>query len=190
MPPEVIIRKIRSALLLLSRKLRTRSFRVGAWLQGTDVTFGKQVEIGRLVTMRTTDGGKIHIGDHVHIDDFAVLGAQRGTIRIGSDTYVGVGTHVVSMKSVTIGKGGLIAAYCVIRDMNHGTEPGLPINQQQQVADSVSIGDDVWLGTHVVVTAGTTIGDGAIIGANAVVTKDIADRMIAVGLPARPVRHR
>jgi serine acetyltransferase len=37
---------------------------------------------------------------------------------------------------------------------------------------------------------GVTIGNGAIIGSNAVVTKDVADFAIAVGVPARTIRQR
>ena len=37
---------------------------------------------------------------------------------------------------------------------------------------------------------GVTIGNGAIIGANAVVTRDVANFAIAVGVPARTIRQR
>lgn len=37
---------------------------------------------------------------------------------------------------------------------------------------------------------GVTIGDGVIIGAGAVVTKNIAPYMVAVGVPAKTVKNR
>ncbi|HFI1792856.1 TPA: DapH/DapD/GlmU-related protein, partial [Escherichia coli] len=52
------------------------------------------------------------------------------------------------------------------------------------------IGNDVWLGTGVTVLRGVRIGDGAIIGANAVVTKNIPDYCIAVGVPAKVIKRR
>lgn len=52
------------------------------------------------------------------------------------------------------------------------------------------IGNDVWLGANVVVLQGVKIGDGAIIGANAVVTSDIPDYSIAVGVPAKVLKYR
>ncbi len=52
------------------------------------------------------------------------------------------------------------------------------------------IGNDVWCGANVVIMQGVTIGDGAIIGANAVVTRDIPDYAIAVGIPAKVTRYR
>lgn len=53
-----------------------------------------------------------------------------------------------------------------------------------------TIGNDVWLGANVLIKAGINIGDGAIIGAGAVVTKDIPDYAIAVGVPAKIIKYR
>ena len=54
----------------------------------------------------------------------------------------------------------------------------------------VSIGNDVWIGGRVIILPGVNIGDGCIIGAGAVVTKDIPSYCVAVGVPAKVVRHR
>ena len=37
---------------------------------------------------------------------------------------------------------------------------------------------------------GVTIGDGAIIGAGSIVTKDVPDYAIAVGIPAKVIKYR
>jgi acetyltransferase-like isoleucine patch superfamily enzyme len=42
----------------------------------------------------------------------------------------------------------------------------------------------------VTITRGVTIGDNAVIGANAVVTKDIPENAVAVGVPAKVIRFR
>ncbi len=52
------------------------------------------------------------------------------------------------------------------------------------------IGHDTWLGTRVIVMPGVKIGIGAVIGAGAVVTKDIGDYEVAVGVPARVIKKR
>ncbi len=54
----------------------------------------------------------------------------------------------------------------------------------------IEIGHDTWIGHGAVVMPGVRIGHGAIIGANAVVTKDVADFAIAVGVPAKTIRQR
>lgn len=52
------------------------------------------------------------------------------------------------------------------------------------------IGNDVWCGANVVVLQGIKVGNGAVIGANAVVTHDVPDYGIAVGVPAKVIKYR
>ena len=49
----------------------------------------------------------------------------------------------------------------------------IPVLQQGRTARGIDVGDDVWLGAHVVVTDGSRIGRDAIIGAGAVVVGEI-----------------
>lgn len=55
---------------------------------------------------------------------------------------------------------------------------------------AVVIGNDVWTGHNVNVTAGVTVGDGAIIAAGSVVTKDVPPYAIVAGVPAAVKRYR
>ena len=52
------------------------------------------------------------------------------------------------------------------------------------------IGNDVWLGSDVLLLEGHKIGDGAIVGAGSVVTKDIPPYEIWGGVPAHFIRKR
>lgn len=54
----------------------------------------------------------------------------------------------------------------------------------------VTIGNDVWIGHRAIVMPGVTIGDGAAIGSGAVVTHDVPDFAVVVGVPARVLRLR
>lgn len=57
-------------------------------------------------------------------------------------------------------------------------------------SNRITIGHDTWIGHGAVIMPGVRIGHGAIIGSNAVVTKDVADFAIAVGVPAKTIRQR
>ena len=52
------------------------------------------------------------------------------------------------------------------------------------------IGNDVWIGEHVLILPGVQIGDGAVIAAGSVVTKNVSDYEIVGGVPARHIRNR
>ncbi len=52
------------------------------------------------------------------------------------------------------------------------------------------IGNDVWIGTRVMLVGNIHVGDGAIIGAGSVVTKDVPPYAVVAGNPARVIRYR
>ena len=109
---------------------------------------------------------------------------------VGEYSFLGAGVQLDIIKEISIGNHTLIAPNCFITDHNHGISRYQRIDQQGCVAQSVSIGDDVWIGANVVVLPGVTINNGAIIGAGAVVTHDIAAYAIAVGVPAKQIGER
>jgi virginiamycin A acetyltransferase len=52
------------------------------------------------------------------------------------------------------------------------------------------IGNDVWIGSSVLIKRGVTIGDGAIVGANSLVNKDVPPYAIVEGTPAKRIGSR
>ena len=50
------------------------------------------------------------------------------------------------------------------------------------------INDLVRIGQGAIINPGISIGEGALVGANAVVTKDIPERAVVMGTPAKTVR--
>ena len=57
-----------------------------------------------------------------------------------------------------------------------------------EYAKPITIGNNCWLASNVVVCGGVTIGDGCVIGAGSVVTKDIPAGSFAAGNPCRVIR--
>lgn len=54
----------------------------------------------------------------------------------------------------------------------------------------ITIGNDVWLGRNVVIINYSNIGNGVIAGAGSIITHDIPDYAVVVGVPARIIRYR
>lgn len=118
------------------------------------------------------NGERITIGKHCHIGERTSLWAGDSTGKIILGNYVSLAPDVFITAS------------------DYQFEKGIPFRDQPKQERDIIIGDDVWLGTKVVVTAGVSIGQGCIVGAGAVVTKDLPANAIAVGVPARVVGER
>ena len=104
--------------------------------------------------------------------------------------------HITAMNRVVIGNNVLIASKVYISDVSHGSysneihsAPNIVPNSRELVSNPVNICDNVWVGDGVCVLPGVTIGVGSIIGANSVVTKDVPANVIAVGIPAVPIKY-
>lgn len=111
----------------------------------------------------------------------------QGSIEIGDYCLIAPGVEITAAKSIRIGSNCMIAAECSINDCDwHGlynrTRPF-------RCTESVTLGDNVWLGARVTVCKGVTIGDNSVIGAGAVVASDIPANVVAVGNPARVIKQ-
>ncbi len=53
----------------------------------------------------------------------------------------------------------------------------------------ITIGNDCWIASNVVICGGVTIGDNCVIGAGSVVTRDIPSNSLAAGNPCRVIRE-
>jgi acetyltransferase-like isoleucine patch superfamily enzyme len=55
---------------------------------------------------------------------------------------------------------------------------------------SITIGNDVWIGSRALIVANATVGHGAVIAAGAVVTKDVPPYAVVGGVPAKIIKMR
>ena len=56
------------------------------------------------------------------------------------------------------------------------------------VYGSITIKEDVWLGTGAIILPNVTIGEGAVVGAGSVVNKSVLPFTVVSGVPARLIR--
>lgn len=57
-----------------------------------------------------------------------------------------------------------------------------------EITKPIKVGDYVYIGNNVLIMPGVTIGNKVIIGAGAVVTRDIPDNSVVVGVPAKVIK--
>lgn len=95
---------------------------------------------------------------------------------------------VILTCNVGIGKQSIININAAI---NHDCTIGnfVTVGPGANIAGNVTIGDECWIGIGVTIVDRVAVGKGAYIGAGAVITEDIPENVLAVGVPAKPVRE-
>ena len=100
------------------------------------------------------------------------------TARIGKGLYIGHFGCIILNSNTVMGE------YCNISNENTIGQAGRNGIQKTPV-----IGNRVYIAPGAKLFGGITIGDNVAIGANAVVTKDLPDNAVAVGIPARIINY-
>jgi acetyltransferase-like isoleucine patch superfamily enzyme len=137
------------------------------------------------------DEGRLELGENALLEPGVWLTAPApGRIRIGAGSFLNIATMVAAHELVEIGEHCMLANGCFVTDANHRfDDPDKPVPWQGFTSKGPTrLGDNVWLGAHVVVTSGVTIGERCVVGANSVVTSDLPPYSIAAGTPARVLR--
>ncbi|MGB2717117.1 MAG: acyltransferase [Vicinamibacterales bacterium] len=133
----------------------------------------------------------ITLADGVFLGRNTILSCKNGNIDLGEEANIGFNVEIFSAAEVRVGARTLVAAYTYLVGGDHLFDRvDIPVLHQGRTARGIDVGDNVWLGAHVVVTDGSRIGRDAVIGAGAVVIGDVPEFHIAAGVPARIVRDR
>ncbi len=109
-------------------------------------------------------------------------------ISVGNNFYMNYGCVILDCNQVEIGDNVLCAPYVQIYTAHHPVEAEIRLTGRE-LATSIKIGNNVWIGGGAIICPGVTIGDNTTIGAGSVVVKDIPANVVAVGNPCRVIRH-
>ena len=138
----------------------------------------------------------ISIGDGVYIGYKSWLASVPHTgfneceLVIGDGCKIGNYNHIYATRSIRLGNYVLTADKVYISDNLHSYDDiNTPIlNQTIRQISNVVIGDSSWLGENVCII-GAKIGKHCVVGANSVVTKDVPDYCVVVGIPAKIIKR-
>lgn len=136
----------------------------------------------------------IYIGDDINILSRVNLYAHgNGLIKIDNGSSININVLIDASQngSIIIGKNVMIGPNVVFRASNHNFKDlSTPMKLQDHSGGKIVICNDVWIGANATIVPNVCIGKGSIIGAGAVVTKNIPEYSICVGVPAKVIKKR
>ena len=176
------------------------------------LNIGSKVSCGNSIL-----NGKIKIGNNTQLSNTRISGEFEagesckiingvtisGKIKIGNYTSLnGPNTDIVAkVNEIHIGNFCSIARNVTFQEFNHDFSKmtsyfihnnlkGTGMQNDIVSKGAITLGHDVWIGTHCVILSGVTIGTGSLVAANSVVTSDIPPYAIVAGTPAKIIKYR
>ena len=175
----------------LARYNKKGFFSPSASIYHTDFRVAGNVFVGdHVVVYQHEGGGPVELGKRVHIHrDTIIETGQDGSLRIGENSHIQPRCQFSAfLSSIDVGRQVQIGPNCAFYSYNHSINGDRPMRLQPlQTKGGIVIEDDVWIGFGVIVLDGVKIGKGAVLGAGSVVTRDIPENTVAVGVPAKTI---
>lgn len=142
----------------------------------------KKIKIGmtgcmkRMPTLHVSRRGEIYIGAHCGMEKIELCVADGGIVTIGDYTTLGDGFTAVSRCKIIIGEKCSIAPNVRIYDHDHKFNSSGLIDGYSM--ESVIVGNNVWIGTGVIILKGTKIGNNCVVGAGTVLQGEVPSNTI------------
>jgi carbonic anhydrase/acetyltransferase-like protein (isoleucine patch superfamily) len=112
--------------------------------------------------------GQVAVGQGTWIGPYVILDASASELSIGAWCSISAGVHIYTHDSVAWALSG---------------------GRRKARIAPVRIGDCTYIGSQSVIPAGVTVGRHVVIGANSFVNRDVPDRTVVAGSPARVIGH-
>lgn len=114
------------------------------------------------INFKSSFNRNTHLGENCHFNGMEIGGG--GRVSIGDNFHSGPG--------------------CMMITQNHNINGDALPYDNTYIYKDIEIGDNVWLGSKVIILGGVTIGEGVVVQAGSVVVSDIPPLSIAGGHPA------
>ena len=142
---------------------------------GRNVKFEDYSEIHGLCSEGLTFGNHVTISRGVMIRPSSYYGGDLGVgLVMGDNSSIGPHGYIGCSGKIVIGSNVMFGPKCSLFAENHVfSDSKATIKSQGVKQKGITIEDDCWIGSNVVILDGVTIGKGTVIGAGTLVTKDV-----------------
>lgn len=150
------------------------------------------VFIGPRVELYARRGyGRLTLGRWVVLGAGNAIRCHEGNVRIGHRAVFGQDNTINAHLDVEVGEDCLFADNIYICDFDHRfDDDDIPIRKQGIIKSPVEIGRDCWIGEKATILRGVTIGEGSVVASHSLVNRDMPERSITGGVPARVLKKR
>ena len=122
------------------------------------------------------------------IERSAVVNTWHGDVILEKGATIGIGSIVIG--PVVFGENSGCGQNCFITSESHLYQDfSVSFRIQGFKVNEVVVEEEVYIGSNCVILPGVRIGRNSVIGAGSVVTKNIPAFSVAVGNPARVIKH-
>jgi dTDP-4-amino-4,6-dideoxy-D-glucose acyltransferase len=156
-------------------------------------SIGQNVKISPKASIYRAEN--IEIGNNVRIDDFCILSAGEGGIKIGNNVHIACYTHFIGAGRIECEDHSQFSSHCGIFSSTDDFSgkylvgPCVPMEDRNVYSAPVTFKRFCVLGASVVIMPGVTIGEGSAIGVNSFVKSSVPDWSLYVGSPAKFIRE-
>lgn len=157
-------------------------------------TIGKNVLLSRKCSIY--GAARIEIGDNVRIDDFCILSAGNGGIKLGNYIHVAVYSAMIGAGRIVLNDYCNISSKVAIYSSNDDysgefmTNPTVPSQYTNVTHGEVFLEKHVLIGSGSIILPNVTLFEGAVVGGLSLVSKDCEAFTIYAGVPAKKIRDR
>lgn len=124
--------------------------------------------------------GSLTIKDGFRTKKSININVNGGDVLIDENVFFNNGVSINCMCKITIGKNSIFGEGVKVYDHDHDFTKGNVKKRTEFKMEGVCIGENVWIGSNVVVLKGVTIGNNSIISAGTIVNKNVPQNMILI----------
>ena len=139
-----------------------------------------------LTDIRKVLGQLIGYGVHSSTTIYTPFSINYGrNLRLGKNIFINQNCQLLDLGGITIEDDVMIGPRVSLISETHPVEPD---SREALIGKSICIKKHAWIGAGAIILPGVTIGEHTVVAAGAVVSKDVPDRTVVAGVPAKELK--